>query len=61
MTTDGGGWTLILKINPSSANFKHAQPLWYNDDDLNATSADLSQSEAKFKSFAGTFFSEVRV
>jgi hypothetical protein len=64
MTDDGGGWTLVAKMNgansaQASQNFTYASTYWTNTTLLNPTSTDLSQTEAKFQSFISVPFANI--
>jgi hypothetical protein len=61
MTDAGGGWTLALKIDGTRANsrFTYGSALWTDATTLNAGSVDLTQTEAKFPSFAQIVASSV--
>ena len=61
MTSDGGGWTLALKVDGTLPTFLYDAALWTNAATLNPTSLDLSTTEAKFESFGQIAFSSVRL
>ena len=42
MTTDGGGWTLIMKTASTSNQFPYESPYWSNDVPLNPTDTNLT-------------------
>jgi hypothetical protein len=52
MTGDGGGWTLVMKLDGAQATFVYGSPLWTNDETLNPGSPDLDTTEAKLASFS---------
>ncbi len=61
MTTNGGGWTLILKAHPASGNFHYFSPLWTNSATHNPGATAFDQTEAKFQSFSTVPFTNVLV
>ncbi len=61
MTSDGGGWTLILKAAGTDSRFLYSSALWTNTTLVNETSTDLSQSSAKFRGFFTLPFSQMRL
>ncbi len=44
MTTDGGGWTLVIKAHGSSDNFDFNSLLWTSDEVLNPDELDLTRT-----------------
>jgi hypothetical protein len=58
---DGGGWTLVLKIDGTARTFLGGSELWTNDVILNGMAPDLDQQEAKLLGYATVAFSEIRV
>jgi hypothetical protein len=57
MSLDGGGWTLLMKLDGTKATFGYSAAYWTNTTTLNPTSADMTTTEAKFAAFnllAGT-------
>jgi len=61
MDANGGGWTLVLKVDGNAPTFAYDSALWTSREPLNADSADLSPTEAKLEGFASIPFSEVRI
>lgn len=61
MTSDGGGWTLALKVDGTLPTFTYAQTLWTDASTLNPSSTDLGLTEAKFESFSQLAFTSVRL
>jgi hypothetical protein len=59
MTTDGGGWTLILKADGDST-LCYASSYWEDSSLLNETSLDLNPGNAKYKSFTTLKVSTMR-
>jgi hypothetical protein len=55
MTTDGGGWTLAMKLDDSSDVFEYDAVYWENPDLLNPSdnlpNASVAGTNAKFESF----------
>jgi hypothetical protein len=63
MTTAGGGWTLLLKVDgrrPDSA-FGYESPLWTNDVLFGAPVPDVQDAEAKYAAFSTLPFTELRL
>jgi len=57
MTSDGGGWTLLMKLDGTKPTFGYSAAYWTNTTTLNPTSVDMTTTEAKFAAFnllAGT-------
>ncbi len=61
MTTDGGGWTLILKANGNNATFHYNAALWTGSGVLNPTLSNLDGNEALLDSYFQVPFTETRV
>ena len=65
MTDLNGGWTLAAKINGNNPTtlqtWSYDQPIWTNATLLNATSTDVTTTEAKFESFLNVPFSNILV
>ncbi len=61
MTLDGGGWTLVIKIDGDSDLFAYDQPIWTNTDTYNEGAPDFDLTQAKLASFHTVPFTEVRV
>jgi hypothetical protein len=63
MTTAGGGWALLLKIDGRRGDsaFGYESPLWTNDVLLGASVPDVSETEAKYAPFLTMPFSELRL
>jgi hypothetical protein len=61
MTSDGGGWTLVLKARGNDGNFLYTSALWTNTTLVNETSTDLSQNSAKFRGFFTLPFTAMRL
>jgi hypothetical protein len=63
MTTAGGGWTLLLKVDgrrPDSA-FGYESPLWSNDTLFGPPVPDVTDTEAKYAAFSTLPFTELRL
>ncbi len=58
---DGGGWTLILKVDGSKSTFQYNKPIWTDGKTLNPTSFSLNLEEAKNDAFMHVSFKEVMV
>jgi hypothetical protein len=61
MTFDGGGWTLVLKVNGTRATFLYDSPLWQNANTFQPESPNLDTTEAKLAGFATIPFEYLRV
>jgi hypothetical protein len=61
MVLDGGGWTLVLKIDGHENTFVHDDALWENAETFHSDSADLDDTEAKLAGFATMPFGYLRV
>jgi hypothetical protein len=61
MVLDGGGWTLLLKVDGTKPTFLNDSPLWENGETLEPQSADLDRTEAKLAGFASMPFVYLRV
>jgi cysteine-rich repeat protein len=61
MTTDGGGWTLVLKADGSKDTLLYDNVLWTNNLLLNANQTALDRTEAKFSSWNTVPFTDVLV
>ncbi|MBN2800350.1 MAG: hypothetical protein JXX28_14515 [Deltaproteobacteria bacterium] len=59
METEGGGWTLALKADGTSATFAYDSSYWTDDVLLNESWADMEHMEAKYESFVTLPFAEV--
>lgn len=58
---DGGGWTLLLKVNGASSVFTYDAPLWTNTAAYNPDKPGLDVNEAKLAGFSTLPFSAVRI
>ena len=61
MVADGGGWTLVMKIDGTQSTFLYDAALWSNATTYQATSPDLDKTEAKLASFSSVGFTALRV
>jgi hypothetical protein len=61
MTTDGGGWTLLLKVDGAATTFQYDSALWTNTALLNESATNTTRGEAKFRGFLNLAFTAVRV
>ncbi len=61
MSASGGGWTLALKLDGKKTTFSYGAKWWTDSKTFNTGSTDLSQSEAKFASYATVPFTQLRV
>jgi hypothetical protein len=61
MVADGGGWTLILKIDGRATTFLNHSAWWENDATYRPEYPDLDENEAKLASYGSVAFANVRV
>lgn len=58
---NGGGWTLLLKIDGKTTNFVYDSPLWTNATTFNEGAPDLDGVEAKLAGFSSMPLVDIRV
>jgi hypothetical protein len=61
MVLDGGGWTLVLKVDGTRTTFAHDAAIWQDATTLHPESPDLDGTEAKLGGYATMPFVYVRV
>jgi hypothetical protein len=61
MTSDGGGWTLVMKVPGRDAGFIYTSSIWTSTSTLNEGSLDLSTTPAKFRGFFTLPFQQLRL
>jgi hypothetical protein len=61
MTTNGGGWTLLMKISAASPAFAYDSPYWTNTATLNETAPDVAEGDAKYASYGASSIATLRV
>ena len=61
MSSSGGGWTLLMKIDGTKTTFSYAASYWSNDTAYNALHPDLDGTEAKLQGFANLPFTAMRI
>ena len=61
MVGDGGGWTLVMKMDGALPTFRHNEPLWTNDTAYQVDNPDFDRTEAKLIAFSKMPFSKIRV
>ena len=61
MVSDGGGWTLLMKLDGNTNQFVYDSALWTDQNALNPNLPDLDVKEAKLASFWSVPFTELRV
>jgi streptogramin lyase len=61
MATDGGGWTLGMKLDRNSTRFNYDSADWTVNSTYNSASTNLAASDAKFAAFANVPLDEVMV
>jgi len=59
MTTDGGGWTLVMKIDGTKTTFAYDSAYWTNATTYGAGALFYDQNEAKLASFSTVSFARV--
>jgi len=61
MVFDGGGFTLVLKVDGKAKTFRYDASIWKSEQPLNEAAADLDEQEAKLRSFTSVTFVDVLV
>jgi hypothetical protein len=61
MTTDGGGWTLAMKMDGSQSTFEYAATYWTTTNTLNPGSPDFNTTQAKLQSYNNLAFTQIRL
>ncbi len=61
MTTNGWGWTLVMKIDGTKPTFNNASAYWLTDNTYNESSCAYDQTEYKSSLFSTLSFSNVRL
>ncbi|MAO84226.1 MAG: hypothetical protein CMH50_10155 [Myxococcales bacterium] len=61
MTQDGGGWTLLLKIDGEQDTFLYSSPLWTNREVLNPNSTNMDLVEMKSEAALSMPVAEFRI
>lgn len=61
MVLDGGGWTLLLKVNGTRTTFLHDAALWENATTFQPESPNLDGTETKLAGFSTMPFGYLRV
>jgi hypothetical protein len=61
MVGDGGGWTLVMKVNGNNSTFPYSSSYWTNTTTYNASLPALDGNEAKLASFSSMSFTAIRV
>jgi len=59
MTDNGGGWTLVMKINGQNSTFQYSSTYWTNATTYQPTPVDMSQAEAKYASYSTVPFTSI--
>jgi hypothetical protein len=60
MSTDGGGWTLLMKAKGDDDTFKYNASYWTQTNVLNANDLDLKNTNAKYDSFNHMKLKEIK-
>ena len=58
---DGGGWTLIMKLDGRKQTFLYSSDLWTNNQSFNPRSYYLDDREAKLPAYWTLPFTELRL
>lgn len=61
MDLDGGGWTLVMKVNGGGNTFSYDARLWTNATTYQPTQTALDTTEAKLESYSTVAFKAVRL
>lgn len=61
MGADGGGWTLLLKVDGASDSFAYDSPEWSASAPLDGSTPDLDEIQSRLAGYASMPFTEVRV
>ncbi len=61
MTTDGGGWTLVLKSDGNLDTFRYGSAQWGAPDPFQPEFPNLDRREAKLASYASVEFDALRI
>ena len=61
MTTAGGGWTLVMKLDGNSTVFSYDAALWTNQSAYAPQDVNFDTKQAKFESYHSVPFEELRV
>lgn len=61
MTTSGGGWTLVMKIDGASQTFNYDSAFWTNSATLNPESTNLSDTQMKSLAYNEVGFTQLLV
>ncbi|MGZ3424043.1 MAG: fibrinogen-like YCDxxxxGGGW domain-containing protein [Polyangiales bacterium] len=61
MSSDGGGWALVAKLDGTKATWVYDSARWTDDSTFDSLSTDLTFAEAKFRSFNEMPLSQIRV
>jgi hypothetical protein len=61
MTTDGGGWTLAMKLDGSQTTFQYSANYWTTTNTLNPGNTGFDTTQAKLQSFNSVAFTQVRL
>ena len=61
MVADGGGWTLLMKVDGNQGTFAYDSSNWTSTGTINPTSPGLDMAEAKLASFSTLPFTELRL
>jgi len=59
MTSDGGGWTMVMKVNGASSNLVYGAGYWENATLLNVNNIAEDAVDSKFQSYVNLAFGEV--
>jgi len=61
MESDGGGWTLVMKLDGARQTFSYDAALWTNEQTHRPEEATAERTETKSRAFSELAFSELRL
>lgn len=61
MAADGGGWTLVMKVDGAQPTFAYDQAVWQDTTTLRTDAPDFDHTEARLESWNAVAFTEIRV
>jgi len=61
MVTDGGGWTLAMKVDGTKGTFPYDAALWTNNTTYQPNFPDLDRNEAKLQTFDTVAFTDILI
>ena len=61
LTSEGGGWTLVLKADGEEDTFRYDSPYWTNSEEFEGGEAMRDTNEAKLRTYLTVEFTQMRV